>query len=331
MIKKKYTKYPAKEVPLHNITKKAYSLKEHLGLTKVQELVYELKVKDAMTKNVITVKPENLMSELREILRSKRISGTPVLDGNELVGIISIEDFIKWLADGEKDCMIKNKMTTNVETLYSDEPLIHSVSKLEQSGFGRFPVVDRQNKKLMGVITKGDIIEKLLKELEIDYHEEEIHRYRASHIFEDIIADKTTLSFQSYVKGKDFNRAGEVSSRIKKTLTRLGISPLIVRRAAIASYEAEMNHVIYTDGGEISVRVQPDKIIIDVKDSGPGIPDIKKVLEPGYSTAPDWVRELGFGAGMGLNNIQKCADNMTLTSTVGKGTHLKIRIDIKTC
>jgi len=190
-------------------------------------------------------------------------------------------------------------------------------------------MVDRKNGKLVGIITKGDIIERLLRKLEIDYHEEEIHRYRASHIFEDITADKVTLTFQSYVKGNDFGQAGEASSRIKKTLERLGIHPQIVRRAAIASYEAEMNLVIYTDGGKITVAVRPDKISIGVKDTGPGIADIQKVMEPGYSTASEWVRELGFGAGMGLVNIKKCADKMNLMSKVGKGTHLKISIDIK--
>jgi anti-sigma regulatory factor (Ser/Thr protein kinase) len=181
----------------------------------------------------------------------------------------------------------------------------------------------------VGIITKGDIIERLLQKLEIDYHEEEIHRYRASHIFEDIVADKASLTFQSYVKSKDFDRAGEASSGLKKTLERLGLHPQIVRRAAIASYEAEMNLVIFTRGGTITAVVQPDKIHIDVNDSGPGIPDIEKAMRPGYSTASEWVRELGFGAGMGLVNIKKCADKMELTSTVGEGTHLKIRIDTK--
>ncbi len=84
------------------------------------------------------------MSELREILRTNRISGVPVTVGDELIGIISIEDFIKWLAGEEKDCPIKDKMTVDVKTLYADEPLVHAVSKLEESGFGRFPVVDRK-------------------------------------------------------------------------------------------------------------------------------------------------------------------------------------------
>lgn len=298
--------------------------------TKVQELVYELKVKDAMRKEIITTTPQTLMSELRTILRNHRISGTPVMDRDKLIGIISIEDFIKWFADGGIDCPIKDKMTTDVKTLYPDEPLVQAVSRLEQLGFGRFPVVDQHTGKLVGVITRGDIIESLLRELEINYHEEEIRRYRASHIFEDIIADKKTVTCKYYIRGKDFDRAGEVSSGLKKTLSRLGIHPHIVRRAAIASYEAEMNVVIYTNGGEMTIEVDPYRIHIEVKDSGPGIPDIKKALEPGYSTAPDWVRELGFGAGMGLNNIQKCADTMNLTSEVGKGTYLSININIKT-
>lgn len=90
-----------------------------------------------------------------------------------------------------------------------------------------------------------------------------------------------------------------------------------------------MNLIIYTDGGNIRVRVEPNEIFVVVKDSGPGIPDIEKVLQPGYSTAPEWVRELGFGAGMGLCNIKKCATKMDLRSTVGRGTQLNIRISIE--
>jgi len=297
--------------------------------TKVQELVYELKIRDVMMRNVITTAPDTSMSELREVLKSNRISGTPVVENDKLVGIISIEDFIKWLGDGAVDCPIKDKMTREVKALYEDEPLVHAVSKLDKTGFGRFPVIDRQNRKLVGIITKGNIIERLLQKLEIDYQEEEIHRYRASHIFEDIVADKVLLTFQSHVKGQDFDRAGEASSSLKKTLQRLGIHPQIVRRAAIASYEAEMNVVIYTNGGDIIVQVRPDQINIYVNDSGPGIEDVEKAMRPGYSTASEWVRELGFGAGMGLVNINKCADEMNLTSKVGQGTHLKISIDIK--
>jgi len=302
--------------------------KSNPEFTKVQELVYKLKVRDAMTKDLITADPGTWMRELREILRSSRISGAPVIKEDRLVGLISIEDFIKWLAEGGEKCTIKDRMSTDIKVLYEDEPLTHAVSNLEQTGFGRLPVIGRKNGRLKGIITKGDIIETLLHKLEIDYHDEEIQRYRASHIFEDIIGDKVALTFQNHVKGKDFNLAGEASSGLKKTLERLGMPPLVVRKAAIASYEAEMNLVIYTDGGTITVAVQLDKIRMDVKDNGPGIADIQKAMEPGYSTAPNWVRELGFGAGMGLVNIKKCSDKMDIESKIGKGTHLKIRINV---
>jgi len=297
-------------------------------VNKIQELVYKLKVKDVMKPNVITVGPETLMSELRTVLREKHISGTPVVKEGKLLGIISMEDFINWLSEGRENYPLENEMSTDVETAYGDEPLVHAVSKLEQHGFGRLPVIDRETGKLVGIVTKGAIIEGLLRELEIDYRDEEIARYRASHFFEDILADRVTLIFQYQIVGHNFSRGGEVASGLKKTLGRLGINPHICRRVAIAAYESEMNLIFYTDGGDLTAFVQPDKIHIEVKDSGPGIPDVEKALEPGYSTAPDWVRELGFGAGMGLVNIQNCADEMDIVSTVGKGTNLEIVIDM---
>jgi CBS domain-containing protein/anti-sigma regulatory factor (Ser/Thr protein kinase) len=300
-------------------------------ISKIQELIYEIRVCDVMKRDVFTVSPQTHMSVLREILQEKRISGTPVVDKGKLVGIISIEDFIKWLTDREQDCLIGEKMTRDVQTLYADEPLTHAVNKFEQHGFGRFIVIDRQNKNLRGIVTKGDIIEGLLKKLEIDYYEEEeeVYQHQVRHFFEDVLADKMKLFFQYDVVGHDFRQAGESASRLKVTLRRLGLHPQVIRRVAIATYEAEMNLIIYTDGGKISVRVEPHEIVVKVEDSGPGIPDVKKALQPGYSTAPDWVRELGFGAGMGLNNIRNCADKMNLKSDPGKGTRLRIRIFIE--
>ena len=297
-------------------------------ISKVQELVYEIRVSDVMKNSVITVGLQSTMSELGNILREKRISGTPVVDQGKLVGIISIDDFIRWLAEREEDCPVAGKMTKDVRTLYADEPIVHAVNKFDQLGFGRFAVIDRRDEKFLGIITKGDIVEGLLKKLEIDYYNEQTNDRTIQHFFDDVLADKAALFFQYSVTGHDFNKAGENASRIKATLKRLGFAPQIVRRVAIATYEAEMNLVIYTEGGEIRVRVEPDKILVRVEDSGPGIPDIEKALQAGYSTAPEWVRELGFGAGMGLVNIRKCATKMDLRSVVGKGTRLRISISI---
>ena len=302
----------------------------HNKISKIQELFYEIRVGDVMKRDVFTVSPRTHMSVLKVILQKKRISGTPVVDKGKLVGIISIEDFIKWLADREQDCPLGEKMTRRVQTLYADEPLTNAINKFERHGFGRFVVIDRQNERIVGIVTKGDIIEGLLKKLEIDYYEEqEVRQYRVRHFFEDILADKIILFFQYDVMGHDFKQAGESASRLKVTLRRLGLHPQVVRRVAIATYEAEMNLIIYTDGGKICVRVEPHEIFVNVEDSGPGIPDVEKALQPGYSTAPEWVRELGFGAGMGLNNISNCANKMDLISTVGKGTQLSFYVSIE--
>ena len=296
---------------------------------KIQELGYELKVREVMDRNLITVEPETPMSKLRGVLRSNRISGIPVTKKGKLIGVICVEDLVNWLMAGSSDCSIKEKMSKNIVTLYTDEPLIHAINKFERHGYFHFPVLDRLSSKLVGIITREGIIRGLLKKLEIDYREEEIRRYRASHVFEDLLADKTSLVFQYYVVGQDFDRAGESASALKKTLKRLQTHPEIVRRVAIAVYEAEMNVVIYARGGEIIVKVDPNQIRVEVEDYGPGIPDIEKAMRAGYSTAPDWVRELGFGAGMGLNNIKKCVDEMNITSTVGKGTHLEMYVATK--
>ena len=300
---------------------------ESKDVTKLRELAYDLKVEQAMTTNVVVVPPEMPISEFREVLRVHRISGTPVVERGRLVGIISTEDLIKALAAGELTAKVGEKMTPQPVTVYADEPLIHAVSKFSSLGYGRFPVVNRQG-DLVGILVEGDIVRALLRRLEVAYHEEEIHRYRASHIFEDIIADRIAITLRYDVIHGDFARAGEASSKLKKTLTRLGIDPRIVRRVAIATYEAEMNVIIYADKGEIIAEVQPTRIRIRVVDRGPGIADIEQAMQPGFSTAPDWVRELGFGAGMGLPNIQSCADEMKLESKPGEGTRLEIVINL---
>lgn len=295
-------------------------------ITRLQELVYELKIGEVMTREVVTVTPQTSMAELREILREHRISGAPVLENGGLVGIVSIEDLIKALAGWGMGVPVREKMTRDPVTLRTDEPVVLGVNRFTRYGFGRFPVVDGK-RKLVGVLTRGDIIQGLLKKLEVEYHEEEVRRYRASHIFEDIVSDRTSIILHYDVVARDFDHAGEASSQIKRTLSRLGASPQIVRRAAIAAYEAEMNIILHTDeGGEILAEVQAGQIVIRAVDTGPGIPDVEQAMQTGFSTAPEWIRELGFGAGMGLTNIQRCADEMRLESPLGKWTSLEIVI-----
>ncbi|MCJ7589449.1 MAG: ATP-binding protein [Candidatus Aminicenantes bacterium] len=126
------------------------------------------------------------------------------------------------------------------------------------------------------------------------------------------------------VKGGDFTRAGEVSCEIKNLLKELGLSAPIVRRAAIAAYEAEMNIIMYAWQGRLDLSVTPDRVRIVVEDKGPGIQDVELALSEGYSTATPEMRELGFGAGMGLPNIKKNTDDFRIVSEVGRGTRLEM-------
>lgn len=133
------------------------------------------------------------------------------------------------------------------------------------------------------------------------------------------------LSFD--VVGGDFERAGEASAKIKKMLKMIGVPADIVRRIAIGTYEAEMNVIIHAGGGNVAAETFSDATVITVSDKGPGIPDIEKALQEGWSTAPDHVRQMGFGAGMGLPNMVKCSDKFDIQSVVGKGTTITMRFE----
>lgn len=126
------------------------------------------------------------------------------------------------------------------------------------------------------------------------------------------------------VTGGDFSKAGRISTKIKEILQEVGIDPAIVRRAAIAAYETEMNLVMYTQKGEIFLILNPDELKIRTVDQGPGIPDINLAMQEGYSTATEEMREMGFGAGMGLPNINKNADVFNITTELGKGSQFTI-------
>lgn len=130
------------------------------------------------------------------------------------------------------------------------------------------------------------------------------------------------------VDGENFTSAGEASVAVKKSLRQMGFPPEIIRRVSIAMYEGEINMVIHADGGVATVNVYPEKIEIILADKGPGIADIELAMKEGYSTAPDNVRSLGFGAGMGLPNMKRYTDEMSIDSTVGVGTTVRMVVNV---
>ena len=136
------------------------------------------------------------------------------------------------------------------------------------------------------------------------------------------------LKLNYVVDGGDLIQAGEASSKMKMTLKKLGLPPDVIRRASICMYEGEINMVIHADGGEVEVTVGMDAITIRLTDHGPGIPDVDRAMEEGFSTAGAVARDLGFGAGMGLPNMKRCSDDMEIDTRVGEGTTVTMRIRI---
>lgn len=132
------------------------------------------------------------------------------------------------------------------------------------------------------------------------------------------------MNFTFNVEGGDFTNAGIVSSTVKKMLKQIGVNPAIIKRTVVALYEAEVNIVAHARRGVITIDIDEEKIYIKLEDEGDGIPDINKAMQKGYSTASPKVREMGFGAGMGLPNIESNTDKLTINSTIGVGTTVEI-------
>jgi len=297
-------------------------------INRVEELSYDLKTREVMTTELRTASPEMPISKVLDILRIHRISGVPVLAEGNLVGIISLEDIVRAMEKNDLSATTEQYMTRDVVTVASYDSIVKAIRTFTEKRLGRLPVVD-ENHRLVGMITKGDITRGILVALQKDYKEEEVRRYRASHLFEDIISERTTLVLRYTIKAGDFTQGGKASSHIKRALIRLGADPQITRRCCIAVYEAEMNLIIHTtNGGILKLEVEPHRITMSTVDDGPGIPDTEQVFQPGYSTATEQVREMGFGAGMGLVNMKRCVDTIDLNSTVGEGTKLVMRIFI---
>jgi len=296
------------------------------NITRAEELAYELRIQEVMTKNVICVSPDMDMETALDIFQKERFSGAPVTQDGNLIGLLSIEDLIRALREGHSDAVVGEYMSTELVTVREFDPVIEALKTFARTNFGRLPVMDESG-DLVGIITKGDISNGLLKALQRDYHAEELIRYRASHLFEDIVSGRTSLILRYDIRKGDFVHGGNASSNIKRALLRLGATPQVARRCGIAVYEAEMNLIIHTShGGSIRVEIEPHKITMEAYDDGPGIEDVELAMQPGYSTATHEVREMGFGAGMGLVNIKRCVDEMRLISSKDRGTNLYMTI-----
>ena len=292
-----------------------------------QVLVYELRVRDAMSKPAVTAEPSVTMRAIQNLMKTHRISGVPIVQGERLVGLVSIEDIIDALDQGHINDLAGNRMTCNVVTLRDHFSLVRAVAEFDRHGFGRFPVLEGTG-NLAGVITRGDVTSCLMHHLERRAEMAVAHE-AALVAARQTDGHKDRVVIHSTIKAGDFDNAGRISQRMREVLRERGIDPEVRRRAAIVAYEAETNIIIHTIGGDISVAIDPQKLSIEAVDHGPGIEHIDLAMQEGWSTAGPLARELGFGAGMGLPNIKKCSDRFEIRSEMGSGTRLHCEVFLR--
>jgi len=289
-----------------------------------QMLVFELRVSDAMTSPPITATATDSLRSIQHLMKAHRISGVPILANDVLVGIVSIEDIINALDGGHINESVEQWMSRKIVTLRDHFSLVRAVAEFDRHGYGRFPVLDANN-RLVGVITRGDITVCLMHHLE--RRAEEAVAKEAALVATRAADEKAhRIVINTDVKSGDFESAGKLSQRMREVLRARGIAPEILRRAAIIAYEAETNIIIHSLGGRITTSIDSNKVRIKAVDSGPGIENVDLAMQEGWSTAGPLARELGFGAGMGLPNIKRCADEFAIQSELGGGTRLQAAV-----
>ncbi|MGA2852551.1 MAG: CBS domain-containing protein [Verrucomicrobiota bacterium] len=303
---------------------KTPSVGEKRQVSFAQVLVFELRVRDAMTSPPITAAPTDTLRLIQHLMKAGRISGVPILANDVLVGIVSIEDIINALDGGHINESAEQWMSRKIVTLRDHFSLVRAVAEFDRHGYGRFPVLDANN-RLVGIITRGDITICLMHHLE--RHAEEVVAKEARLVAARAADEKAhRIVINTDVKSGDFESAGKLSQRMREVLRARGVAPEILRHAAIIAYEAETNIIIHSLGGRITTSIDANKVRIKAADRGPGIENIDLAMQEGWSTAGPLARELGFGAGMGLPNIKRCADEFAIQSELGSGTRLQAAV-----
>ncbi|MCF7818371.1 MAG: CBS domain-containing protein [Kiritimatiellales bacterium] len=290
---------------------------------RVQELIYGLKISEVMTKKVFAVTRNCTMRDVQTIMKNNSITGVPVVDSRRVVGIVSMNDIMNALEKGAMDDVVTLWMVGEVQTLAEDMPLSFAISAFNKFSFRRFPVVNKKN-ELVGIITFRNINMALIRELSRQLREmESLHGGPPER------SDSLDLVKVYQLHRYDFENGGKASSEIKKFLKERGIPPKIVRQVAVASYELEINLVAHSNGGMLSFDINADRIKISSHDRGPGIADVELAMTEGFSTANEWIRSQGFGAGMGLPNVKRVSDEFAIQSAVGMGTMVRAVINLK--
>lgn len=289
----------------------------------IRDLITRMRIRDVMSTDIESATPDSKLSDIKLKMKVSGISGVPVVEDRRLVGIISLDDIITALEDGRIDEPVKKSMSKDIIMLKESMPLSIAIGHFEKYTYRRFPVVNGDS-ELVGMLTSRDILTSLLFEInkEVDRLENMLPASSnppGTHIF-----------YKKYpVKKYDMETAGSVSSEIKKICKQQGLDTRVIRKIGVSLYELEINLVVHSEGGSLSCIFSEDSFKIISQDHGPGIEDTAQALEEGYSTANEWVKSLGFGAGMGLPNVKRLSNKFSIESTVGVGTKITTEINLK--
>lgn len=290
-----------------------FPLKATRAAAAVWDVLLRLKVRDAMSRTVHCASRSDTFRSLKAIMKEKNISGMPIVEDGRLLGLVTINDIMNAMDLGTADEPVGKTMTRDLIVLEEDMPLTFAVSHLNKYPYRRYPVIDK-NKHLIGVITSRRILAALVREMDKEIRELE------AKIQEQATAVQNEYHNEYFIKRLDFENAGRASYAIKKVLKDRGLPPDIVRRASVAAYELEINIVVHSNGGKLTFHLTPDILTIRAIDEGPGIENVADAMREGFSTANDWIRSLGFGAGMGLPNAKRFSDDFQIESLPGGST-----------
>jgi CBS domain-containing protein/anti-sigma regulatory factor (Ser/Thr protein kinase) len=291
---------------------------------RIQELAGNLKIRDVMTRKVFAVTKSCTMRDVQTIMKNNAISGVPVVDGGHVTGLVSVHDIMNAFEQGWMQDPVADHMTTGVRTVGEEQPLAFAMSAFEKFPYRRFPVVNHKN-ELSGMVTPRNINVALIQELSrrLTAIETEGGQISAA------AAPGSIIFYRTYrLTRYDFESGGKASAELREQLRARAIAPRTIRRAAVACYELEINIIAHSHGGTLTLYIDRDRVRITANDFGPGIADVDEAMTEGWSTANDWIRSQGFGAGMGLPNAKRLSDEFAIQSGIEMGTMVKAVIHI---
>lgn len=286
----------------------------------IMELLQRLRVKDVMRDHdIVSVVRTDSMRFAQNLMKRNHISGVPVLEDRRLFGVVSVNDIITALEGGWIGEPCQKHMATSLVVLEEDMPLAFAIKFFQNYTFGRFPVLNK-DRDFVGIVSQRDVTRVLMHELtnELARLEGKAVAPRTETKSEGALPYYSMRQF--VVVRNDLSNAGKAANEIKKMMKDAGLDNKVVRRVAVAAYELEINVCIHSLGGTITFILDKDEATVIAKDRGPGIADVDWACQDGTSTANDWIRSMGFGAGMGLANSKRVADSFSITSKVPTGT-----------